>query len=128
MLTFGVVLHTDSALSRSAARTRTPLEHFDWELFHHPPYSPNLAPSDYHLFMYLNNWLGSQRFNSNEELMEGAKTWLSSQEADFFCTAIQNFFPDTTNASFPTVTILRSSLSVYVLFVLLTAQLTLLSE
>jgi hypothetical protein len=53
-------------------------------LFDHPPYSPDLAPSDYHLFTYLKNWLRSQRFNNNEEFMEGVKTWLSSQAADLF--------------------------------------------
>jgi histone-lysine N-methyltransferase SETMAR len=41
------------------------------ELFDHPPYSPDLPPSDCHLFTYLKNWLGSQRFNSNEELING---------------------------------------------------------
>jgi hypothetical protein len=41
-------------------------------LFDHPPYSPDLALSDYHLFTYLKNWFGSQRFN-NSELMEGVK-------------------------------------------------------
>jgi hypothetical protein len=49
------------------------LGHFSLELFDHPPYSPDLATSDYHLFTYLKNLLGSQRFNSNEELMEGVK-------------------------------------------------------
>jgi hypothetical protein len=49
--------------------------------------------SDYHLFTYLNNWLRSQRFNNNEELMEGVKTWLSSQAADFFDTGIQKLIP-----------------------------------
>jgi hypothetical protein len=57
---------------------------FSWELFGHPPYNPDLSPSDYHLFTYMKNWSRSQRFNSNEELMEGVKTWLSSQAADFF--------------------------------------------
>jgi polysaccharide deacetylase 2 family uncharacterized protein YibQ len=59
-------------------------------LFDHPSYSPGLAPSDYHLFTYLKNWLGSQRFNNNE-LMEGFKTWLSLQAADFFDTGIPKF-------------------------------------
>jgi hypothetical protein len=76
------------------------LEHC-WELFDHPPYSPDLAPSDYHLFTYLKNWLRLQRFNSDEELMEGVKTWLSSQATDFFDTGIQTLFPDTTIASIP---------------------------
>jgi hypothetical protein len=65
------------------------LEHFRWVLFDYPPYSPDMAPSDYHLFTYLKNLLGSQHFSRNEELMEGVKTWLSSQAADFFDTSIQ---------------------------------------
>jgi hypothetical protein len=63
-------------------------------LFDDPPNnSPYVAPSDYHLLTYLMNWFGSQRFNSNEELMEGGKTWLSSQAADFFDTGIQKLIP-----------------------------------
>jgi hypothetical protein len=62
-------------------------------LFDHPPYSPDLAPSDCHLFTYLKNWLRSQHFNNNEELMEGVKMWLSSQAADFLDTGIQKLIP-----------------------------------
>jgi hypothetical protein len=62
-------------------------------LFDHPFYSLGLALSDYHLFTYLKNWLQSQRLNNNEELMEGVKTWLSSQAANFFDTGIQKFIP-----------------------------------
>jgi hypothetical protein len=52
-----------------------------------------LTPLNYHLFTYLKNWLGSQCFNNIEELMEGVKTWLSSQAADFFDTGIQKLAP-----------------------------------
>jgi hypothetical protein len=64
-------------------------------LFNHPPYSPDLAPSDYHLFThtYLKNWLGSQYFDNNEELMEDVKTWLSRHAADFFDPGIQKLTP-----------------------------------
>jgi hypothetical protein len=68
------------------------LEHFNWELSDHPPYIPDLAPSDYHLFTCPKNWFKLQRFNNNE-LMEGVKTWLSSQAADFFDTGIQKCIP-----------------------------------
>jgi hypothetical protein len=44
--------------------------------------------------------------------MEGVKTWLSSQAAEFSDTH-RNLFPDTT-ASVPAVTTLRSNLSIYV--------------
>jgi hypothetical protein len=47
----------------------------------------------YCLFTCLKKWVGSQRFNKNEELMEGVKTWLSSQTADFFDTSIQKLIP-----------------------------------
>jgi transposase len=88
MLTFSVVLLHDNARPHTSkdARTRALLEHFN---FGYPPYSPDLTPSDYHLLTHLKNWLGSQRFSSNEELMEGVKTWQSSQAAEFFDIGIQ---------------------------------------
>jgi transposase len=76
MLISGAVLHHDKAWpnTSTAARTRALLEDFNWELFDHPPYSPDLAPGGYHLFTYLKNESQSQRVNNNEELMEGVKT------------------------------------------------------
>jgi hypothetical protein len=62
--------------------------HFNWDLFDHPPYSPDIALSDDHLLTYLKKWLESHCINNNE-LMESIKTLLSSQAADFFETDIQ---------------------------------------
>jgi hypothetical protein len=39
------------------------------------------------------DWLRSQRFNNDDELMEGVKMWLSSQPADFFDTGTQTLLP-----------------------------------
>jgi transposase len=86
------VFFHDKARPHTAASTQALLVHFNWELFGRPPYNPDLAPSDYHLFTYLKDWLESQRFNNNE-LMEGVKSWLSSQAADFFDTSIQKLIP-----------------------------------
>jgi histone-lysine N-methyltransferase SETMAR len=55
MLTTGVVLLCDNARLHTAAHTRALPEHFNWDLFDHPPYSPDLALSDYHQFTYLKN-------------------------------------------------------------------------
>jgi histone-lysine N-methyltransferase SETMAR len=57
IMTAGVVLIHDNERPQTAAYTQALLEHFNWELFDHPPYSPDLAPSDYHLITYLKNWL-----------------------------------------------------------------------
>jgi hypothetical protein len=95
MLTSSVVLLHENSRPHTSTFARNPalLEYFNWELFGHPPYSLDLVPSDYHLFTYLKNWLGSHRFKNNEELMEGVKTRLSSRAADFFDTSIQKLIP-----------------------------------
>jgi hypothetical protein len=55
MLTSGVVLLHDDARPHTAARTGALLRHFNWELFDHTPYSPDVTQSDRHLFTYLKN-------------------------------------------------------------------------
>jgi histone-lysine N-methyltransferase SETMAR len=92
MLTPGVLLLHENDRLHTAARSRAQLEHFNWELFDHPPYSPDVAPSDYRLFTYLMNWLRSQSFNNNE-VMESVKTLQRSQATDFIVTGIQKLIP-----------------------------------
>jgi hypothetical protein len=74
MLTSGVVLIYDNVHLHTAAHTQALLEHINCELFDLLPCSPDLALSDYHKLTYLKNWLQSQHFNNNEELMKGVKT------------------------------------------------------
>ena len=50
MLTEGVVLLHDNARPHTAASANALIKLFNWKIFDHPPYSPDLAPSDYHLF------------------------------------------------------------------------------
>jgi hypothetical protein len=59
MLASGVVLLHDNARPHTAARTRPQLQHFNWELFDHPPYNPDLAASDYNLFSYPKELVGN---------------------------------------------------------------------
>jgi hypothetical protein len=89
MLVFCAVFLHDNTRPHTVSHTCALLECFNWELFDRLPYRPDLAPSDYHMFVYLKNWLRSQHFDSNEEFMEGVKTWLSLQLAHFFNTGIQ---------------------------------------
>jgi len=50
----------------------------------HPPYSPDLAPSDYHLFPGLKNNWKIAIFSSDAEVIAAAETWLDGQPTDFF--------------------------------------------
>jgi hypothetical protein len=88
MLRSSVLLLHDNAHPHTTAHTRPLLEHFIWELFDHLPYSPDLAPSDYHLCTYLKKSFRSQRFNSNEELTGMYQNM--AKLTDFFDTGIQN--------------------------------------
>ncbi|GBM18709.1 hypothetical protein AVEN_9003-1 [Araneus ventricosus] len=51
-------------------------------LFDHPPYSPDLAPSDFHLFLKLKEFLVGKRFGSDEELENAVTTWLNELAAE----------------------------------------------
>ena len=77
MLCGGIVLLHDNARPRTAARTAQLLQHFHWEVFDHPPYSPDLAPNDYHLFMHLKKWLAFQSFENDDRqaLPHGSRCW-----------------------------------------------------
>jgi [histone H3]-lysine36 N-dimethyltransferase SETMAR len=74
----------DNARPHTANRTREVLESFKWELFPHPPYSPDLAPSDYHLFPTMKKWLATQRFEDDAELQQEVNNWLKTQAAEFY--------------------------------------------
>jgi histone-lysine N-methyltransferase SETMAR len=58
------------------------------KVFDYPPYSPDLAPSDYRLFMHLKQWLGSQSFEDDDRLKTGITTWFKSLAADFYDTGV----------------------------------------
>ena len=43
------------------------IEEMGWELLQHPPHSPDLAPSDFHLFGPLKESLRGIKFENNED-------------------------------------------------------------
>jgi len=50
MLSKKVLLHLDNARPHTAEATVETVQQAGFELLQHPPYSPDLAPSDYHIF------------------------------------------------------------------------------
>jgi hypothetical protein len=81
----------------------------------HPPYSPDFALSNYHLVPYLKNWMESQCFSNNEELMESVKELgFAHRQQISLSQASKNLFLHMISASIPALTMLRSSLSMYI--------------
>ena len=62
----GIVFHQDNTRPHTSLMTRQKLREFGWEVLMHPPYSPDLAPSDYHLFLSMANALGGTNLASLE--------------------------------------------------------------
>jgi transposase len=71
MVSKGVVLLHDNARPHITAGTNALIKFFNWEIFFHPPYSPDLVSNLYHLFTKMKIWLATQSFHTNEELMDG---------------------------------------------------------
>jgi hypothetical protein len=51
------------------------LRDLHYELLKHPPYCPDLAPSDFCLFPKLKLFLAGQRFSSNQEAITAAERY-----------------------------------------------------
>jgi len=64
------------------------IQKLKWNVLPHPPYSPDLAPSDYHLFSPLKEHLGGKRFCKSEEVIHDVQEWLHWQPKDFFLSGI----------------------------------------
>ena len=54
----------------------------------HPPYSPDVAPSDYHLFRSLQNHLNGKQFDSNEAVKNEFIQFFSSKNQTFYESGI----------------------------------------
>jgi len=89
LLSKGVILLHDNARPHTTARTNALIKLFNWEVFDHPPYIPDLAPSDYHLFSKMKVRLATQRFHTNKDIMDGVKTWLHNLAALFYDKGLQ---------------------------------------
>ena len=61
----------DNARPHIAKLTQMKLRSLDWTVLPHPPYSPDLAPSDYHLFRSLAHYLEGRHFIDDDELKTG---------------------------------------------------------
>jgi histone-lysine N-methyltransferase SETMAR len=78
----------DNAGPHAAARTQAMLAEFGWEVFEHSAYSPNLAPSVFHLFPALKQFLGGRCFKS-DEVKHAVGEWLNGLAAEVYEEGIQ---------------------------------------
>jgi len=72
-----VIFQPDNARLHVAQLVKT-LEMLKWEvLLPHQPYSPDIAPSDYHLFRSIAHGLAEQHFHSYEDAKKWVDSWIA---------------------------------------------------
>jgi histone-lysine N-methyltransferase SETMAR len=59
-----------------------------WETLPHAPYSPDLAPTDYHLFRSLSNFLREKSFDDVDNLKSDIDFFFQSKSTDFYAKGI----------------------------------------
>jgi len=73
----------DNAAAHRALSTQKKLAYLGFQCFDHTPYSPDLTPSDDHLFPGLKKLKG-RHFSSDAEVTAAVEIWLEGQTSDFF--------------------------------------------
>lgn len=62
-----------------------------FELLDHPPYSPDLAPSDFFLFPRLKVELGGQKFSSNEEAITFVNNYFAEKDINYYLDGLKRW-------------------------------------
>ena len=68
----------------NAKVVKNTLKALNWEIFSHPPYSPDLTRADYHLFASMGHSLAERRFANFEEVEKWLVEWFASKKKNDF--------------------------------------------
>ena len=72
-----------------AKPVKTYLETLKWEVLLYPPYSSDIAPSDYYLFRSMAHGLADQQFHSSEDIEKWLDSWTASKDEHFYRNGIR---------------------------------------
>lgn len=84
-----ILFHQDNAPCHKSMKTMAKLNEMGYELLPHPPYSPDLAPSDYFLFADLKRMLAGKKFTTNEEVIAETEAYFEAKDKSYFKGGIE---------------------------------------
>lgn len=84
LLRKGVLFLQDNARPHTSVATMRVIKSLNWVTLPHPPYSPDIALSDFYLFRLLQNHLSGARFISSEDAKNEVDDFFSTRDSDFF--------------------------------------------
>ncbi|EYB85943.1 hypothetical protein Y032_0287g1428 [Ancylostoma ceylanicum] len=89
MLKEKILFLHDNAPAHSSAVAQQKLAKLRFEILPHPAYSPDLAPSDFHLFPKLKIFLAGRKFQSIQEVIEAVDGYFEDLEECHFRQGIE---------------------------------------
>ena len=84
-----VLFHHDNTPAHTSTIATAKLFNLRYKILPHPPYPPDLAPSDYFLFPNMKTWLKGQRFSSNEEIIAAINEYFEGFDQNYFLEGIK---------------------------------------
>ena len=79
-----IIFHQDNTRLHVSLMTRQKLLQLGWEVLIHLPYSPDIAPLDFHLFRSLQNSLNGKNVNSVEDCKRHLKQFFARKDKKFW--------------------------------------------
>lgn len=80
----GPQILVDNAPIHTAQETRQCMQNLGFNLIQWPPYSPDIAPSDFYLFRNLKSWLRGQKFGSRMELESVVRAHFDGKPTSYY--------------------------------------------
>lgn len=80
----------DNASAHSSVATLAKVNDLGIQLLPQPPYSPDLAPSDYHFIPNLKRWLINNKFGSREEVINATPGYYASLPKNYYLDGIKD--------------------------------------
>ena len=79
----------DNARPHTSRQTQDSLAQLKLPALPHPAYSPDLARSDYFLFLQLKKHMMGNHYDSDEEVVASVRQWCREQSPEFFADGIR---------------------------------------
>ncbi|EEB17747.1 mariner transposase, putative [Pediculus humanus corporis] len=80
----GIVFHHHNARPSPSLATGQKLLELGWNVLLHPPYSPKLAPNNYHFFRFLKNFLNGQKFQNDNEVKTALEQFFAPKTKELY--------------------------------------------
>ena len=69
------------------------MQEVKWDILDHLPYSLDLMPRDFHLFLHLKKHLARKKFDDDFDVQQEVMTRFKGMAADFYDSGIQKLVP-----------------------------------